>query len=83
MWKKVNTHILNKRRGGGGLPSEILINGSSIEDQKEIADKLNEYFVNKGHILASKLPGPKTSVFDTMKPRNQHSLMTWVKTNKE
>ena len=51
VWEKINSKLLNKKRSGNALPSELRIGSETIRDKSAIANKLNEQFVNKGHIL--------------------------------
>ena len=77
VWCKINTKFLHKKHCGSALPSEIVVGNNRINDKNIIANKLNEHFVNKGHILASKLPDSEISVLDSMKPRNETSITSW------
>ena len=77
VWCKINSKFLHKKHCGSALPSEIIVGQEHITDQSEIANKLNEHFVNKAHILASKLPNSDISVLDSMKPRNENSITSW------
>ena len=81
VWCKINTKFLHKKHCGNALPSELKDGLDIINDQGIIANKLNEHFVNKGHILASKLPAPQMSIFESMKPRNENFISTWKKTD--
>ena len=81
VWCKINTKFLHKKHCGSALPSELKDGLEIINDQGIIANKLNEHFVNKGHILASKLPEPQISIFQSMKPRNESFISTWKKTD--
>ena len=77
VWCKINTKFLHKKHCGSAIPSEIIAGKERINDKNKIANKLNEHFVNKGRILASKLPNSEISVLDSMKPRNEHSITSW------
>ena len=81
MWSKINTKVLNKKKKGNALPSEITLENKTIDDQTVIANKFNEYFINKGHILASKLPTPQSSILDSMKPKNENTITAWENTH--
>ena len=72
VWCKINTKFLHKKHCGSAIPSEIIAGKERINDKNKIANKLNEHFVNKGRILASKLPNSEISVLDSMKPRNEN-----------
>ena len=78
LWAKINSKLLNKKCTGNALPSEIQIGPETIKDKSVIANKLNEQFVNKGHILASELPVSETPVTDSMKsPKNGQTIKKW------
>ena len=81
VWCKINTKFLHKSHCGNALPSELKDGHNIIDDKSIIANKLNEYFVNKGHILASELPQPQVSILHSMKPRNENFIIAWKKTN--
>ena len=81
VWCKINTKFLHKKHCGNALPSELQDGSNKITDQKNIANALNKHFVNKGHILASKLPEPQISILHSMKPRNINSIDSWKKTD--
>ena len=81
---KINTKLLNRKQAGGALPSELLINKSKIDDKKTIANELNKYFVNKGHILASNLPDSEISILESMKPpKRGQNVRAWRPTHQE
>ena len=80
-WALINEKILKKRRKGGALPSEIKIGDELVRDPTAVADKLNNHFTNKGHILASKLAKPQVSVLHSLGPRNEISITAWKLTN--
>ena len=77
VWCKINTKFLLKKHCGNALHSEIISEQERINDKNKIANKLNEHFVNKGHILASKLPNSEMSVLDSMKPRYEKVITSW------
>ena len=62
---------------GDALPSELQCGDTKIFHKQDIANKLNEHFVTKGHILASKLPDSNTPILESMKSRNNISLTEW------
>ena len=66
VWCKINTKFLHKKHCGNALPSQLRDGLDIIDDQGIIANKLNEHFVNKGHILASKLPAPQMPIFQSI-----------------
>ena len=57
-----------------------MVEKTKITDKNLMANNLNEHFAHKGHILASKLPEPQTSILDTMRPRNQNYITQWENT---
>ena len=63
------------------MPSELKDGLNIIDDKGIIANKLNEHFLNKGHILASKLPEAQIPILHSMKPRNENFINMWTKTN--
>ena len=77
VWCKINTKFLHKKHCGSALPSELFDGKERIIDKNKIANKLNGHFVNKGHILASKLPQAEISVLDSMRQRNENSISSW------
>ena len=78
VWAKINSKLLNKKQTGNALPSEIHIGSEIFKGKTVIANKLNEQFVNKGHILASKLPKSEIPVTDSMKPpKKGQNIMKW------
>ena len=79
MWCKINTKFLHKKHCGNALPSQLRDGHDIINDQGIIANKLNEHFVSKGHILASRLPAPQMPIFQSMKPRNNNFINMWKK----
>ena len=83
VWCKINTKFLHKKHCGNALPSEIIVDKDRIEDKETIANKLNGHFVNKGHILASKLPETDISILHSMQPRNLNFINAWTKTEKQ
>ena len=79
VWCKINTKFLHKKHCGSALPSELRDGSHIISEKSAIANKLNEHFVNKGHILASKLPEPQVSILHSMKDRSSISIKSWKK----
>ena len=54
-WKLIN-EITNKNKSSSELPDNFMKDGNIITDPNEIANNLNEYFVNVGPKLAEKIP---------------------------
>ena len=77
VWCQLNKKFLNKKHCSSALPSEIVDCDNKIHDKNGIANKLNEHFVNKGHILASKLPNAEVPILHSMKPRNSEFITNW------
>ena len=55
-WDVIKEIIGCKKMKNSSFPKRILIDGLETFDQKVIAEKFNEYFVNVGPNLASKIP---------------------------
>ena len=75
-WKLINK-VLNDTTGAGNRPSitKIKHNGGIIDNQKIIADKFNDYFVNIGPNLAKTIPPvPNGTIKDTLPPSNSNSI---------
>ena len=81
VWCKINTKFLHKKHCGSALPSAIVVGENHITDKSTIANKLNEHFANKGHILASKLPEANTSIFSSMKKKFEFHQYIWKNVN--
>ena len=52
----------------------MIVDGNTFTNKKEIANKLNDYFVNIGPKLASKLPNPTKKLTDFLPPRMLNSV---------
>ena len=61
-WGVLNDLLGNNRKKP--LPDCFNINGSVITDPQQIADGLNDYFVNIGPNLASNIPSTSTNFSD-------------------
>jgi len=75
-WKLIN-NVLNDTVGTGQKPNvtKIKHNDVIIEDQKIIADKFNDYFVNIGQNLAKNIPNiANKSIKDTLPEPNKYSM---------
>ena len=81
VWCKINTKFLHKKHCGNALPSELRTEQGYVSNKNIIANKLNEHFVNKGHILASKLPNSDISITQSMRPRSANEITEWENTN--
>ena len=57
LWKIINEIVHRKNKRHGKI-SHLKINDKAIYDPKEIANELNNYFVNIGTPLASKINPP-------------------------
>ena len=60
-WNIRKEIIGNKRVSNVPLPNFITVKNREIFDKKEIAEKVNSYFVNIGPTLAASIPKSKTS----------------------
>jgi len=74
-WNLINNLITNNTVGKQ-VVKEILSNGQIVNQPKDIANKFNEYFINVGPNLASKIPSmpAHASVKDTMPSPNSYSM---------
>ena len=54
-WKTLKDVIGKTKLNGHRLPKKIALENKEITDQKTIAEKFNEFYVNVGHNLASKI----------------------------
>ena len=57
-WSVINDVTGRKKLVSNALPRKIIINGKSFIQKNDIANKFNEYFVNVGPYLASKIAPP-------------------------
>ena len=75
-WKNVNALTKRKQKAGSSLPTSIKINDTeTINDAQSIANHMNNHFVQKGAILASKLPRSNRNILQSMGPRNPHEIV--------
>ena len=74
-WNLINNLIKNNATGKP-VVKEILSNDQIVNDPIDIANKFNEFFINVGPNLASKIPSVPThaSVRDTMPSPNPFSM---------
>ena len=73
MWNTLN--ILVKSKVSNFYPEEFIFNNNILNIPIDIANGLNDIFVNVGPILASKinLPDSKLHIYDYMRNRNNDS----------
>ena len=70
-WKNVNALIKRKQKAPSSLPSSLKINDTeTLNDAQSIANHMNSHFVQKGSILASKLPHSTRNILQSMGQRN-------------
>ena len=55
LWRVINEITCHKKQKQGTIPCTQLENGTTAWKQKNIADELNNYFVNIGPKIASKI----------------------------
>ena len=55
-WKTLKDVIVKTKINENHLPKKIALENKEITDQKTIAEKFNEFYVNVGPNLASKIP---------------------------
>ena len=72
-WKLIN-EIINKNKSRSELPSDFLKEDNMISDPLEIANYLNEYFVNIGPNLAKKIPESPVNFKSYLDERNCNSI---------
>ena len=74
-WKNINENILGKTQDDNYPENFINItDGNVIENNLEIANNFNSFFVNIGPQLEKDIPSSQLNITDTMGPRNEHSL---------
>ena len=79
---KLTPNFSIKKHCGNALPTKLKIGKKNIvSDKNVIANNLNKLFVNKGHILTSKLPNSQVLITDSMKSRNTSFITKWENTN--
>ena len=75
-WKNINEKVLGKTQED--IYPENFINttdGTLIKDNFNIANNFNECFVNTGPELEKSIPRSDANIFDSMGPRNNHSIV--------
>ena len=65
--------VINKSKSDRQI-KQFKHNNSVVTDNREIASHFNDFFVNIGPTLASKIPGPLPNFRDYMPQINPHSL---------
>ena len=72
-WSAINSILSRKNKLKN---SDIFLNdsGKIITDQNSVSNKFNNYFINVGESLSSKIPKPNTKFQDYLKNPNQHSF---------
>lgn len=72
-WKLIN-EITNKKKQSSDLPDNFMKDGNVITEPNEIANNLNEYFVNVGPKLADKIPPSSVNFSSYLPASNQDSI---------
>ncbi|XP_065658022.1 uncharacterized protein LOC136082540 [Hydra vulgaris] len=66
----INQIIGKKRCSSNNLPQKLIIDGEMISNKETIVEKLNDYFLEVGPNLASKIPKNTTNFKSYIKPTN-------------
>ncbi|XP_065671709.1 uncharacterized protein LOC136089584 [Hydra vulgaris] len=69
-WNVINQIIGKKRCSNNNLPQKLIIDGEMISNKETIVEKLNDYFLEVGPNLASKIPKNTTNFKSYIKPTN-------------
>ncbi|XP_065650275.1 uncharacterized protein LOC136078429 [Hydra vulgaris] len=69
-WNVINQIIGKKRCSNNNLPQKLIIDGEMISNKETIVEKLNNYFLEVGPNLASKIPKNTTNFKSYIKPTN-------------
>ncbi|XP_065674200.1 uncharacterized protein LOC136091145 [Hydra vulgaris] len=69
-WNVINQIIGKKRCSNNKLPQKLIIDGEMISNKETIVEKLNDYFLEVGPNLASKIPKNTTNFKSYIKPTN-------------
>ena len=74
MWHTLN--VLVKAKVSNFFPEEFIYNDNTLNTPVDIANGFNEFFVNVGPVLASKIisPDSKLHIYDYMKNKNNDSM---------
>ena len=67
LWKTINEIVCRKSKKGGVITHLKTDNGGIIYDPKQIADELNNYFVQIGKKLSDKISPPAKTHMDFLK----------------
>ena len=81
-WSIMKEAIGKMKQVNNNLPRRLIINNKEIYAKKTIAESFNNYFINVGPNLASKIP-PCTEQFDSYLKPNNHVLEESVLSDKE
>ena len=81
-WSIMKEAIGKIKQVNNNLPRRLIINNKEIYAKKTIAESFNNYFINVGPNLASKIP-PCTEQFDSYLKPNNHVLEERVLSDKE
>ena len=57
------------------LPSQIIVNNIEINENKRIANKFNNFFINSGPELAKEIPGP-SRYFESYVSKSNSTMST-------
>ena len=71
-WKVINEAL--KTKTNTDPPKQILKDGLQIDDPQAMAEAFNDFFVNLGPNLASKIPDSQTEFHSFLENRNSQSL---------
>ena len=79
-WNELNKYF-KKKSSSSSLPTELQVGEKKYTNPKPILDNLNDYLAKKGHNLASNLPQPTTSIYDSLgSPCFNDMKLTKIKT---
>ena len=73
IWKGVN-ELINKTNSKSSKNIHLKDNGSTITDQKKVADRFNKYFTGIAQSLVNKLGKTKSKFTDYLKEPNVNSI---------
>ena len=83
IWRGIKQIISIKPRVGGGIPSQIIEEGSVLSDSTSIAQSFNNFFANVGNNLAVSVPYEGGSPISYMPPRQLNSIFLYAITSEE
>ena len=72
-WKMIN-NVLNKRSKKPPGSDSFLVNGTTVDDPRHIAEHFNDFFTNIGPNLASKIPDSRLNPTDFIEGDYPNSL---------